>query len=169
MEDADAAELSLDEEAENSNAFFAVYDGHGGRKMAKFAAINVHKRLVTEEAYRDKRYAEALKRAFLGTDEDFLADPTNDDPSDDDDLSEDEGSSDKEGSDEEDSSNDEGPSDGEDSSGCTAIAALVTGNNKIYVANAGDSRSVLSVRGKVKPLSVDQKPSDPSPSQSPAH
>jgi hypothetical protein len=44
-----------------------------GRKMAKFAAINVHKRLVTEEAYRDKRYAEALKRAFLGTDEDFLA------------------------------------------------------------------------------------------------
>jgi protein phosphatase 2C family protein 2/3 len=30
MEDAHAAELSLDEGVENSNAFFAVYDGHGG-------------------------------------------------------------------------------------------------------------------------------------------
>jgi hypothetical protein len=41
--------------------------------VAKFSGINVHKRLVTEEAYREKRYKEALKRAFLGTDEDFLA------------------------------------------------------------------------------------------------
>ena len=41
--------------------------------MAKFAGINVHKRLVAEEAYREKEYKEALKRAFLGTDEDFLA------------------------------------------------------------------------------------------------
>jgi hypothetical protein len=30
MEDADATELSLDKGVENSNAFFAVYDGHGG-------------------------------------------------------------------------------------------------------------------------------------------
>src|ERR1700729_3724635 len=91
MEDAHAAELSLDQEVENSNAFFAVYDGHGGTfrrvlilhsrflscsvgdSVAKFAGINVHRRLVTEEAYREKHYEEALKRAFLGTDEDLLA------------------------------------------------------------------------------------------------
>ena len=30
MEDAHAAVLPLDEEMENSTAFFAVYDGHGG-------------------------------------------------------------------------------------------------------------------------------------------
>jgi len=30
MEDADAAELSINEEEENSSAFFAVYDGHSG-------------------------------------------------------------------------------------------------------------------------------------------
>jgi protein phosphatase 2C family protein 2/3 len=30
MEDAVAAVLLLDEEVEDSNAFFAVYDGHGG-------------------------------------------------------------------------------------------------------------------------------------------
>jgi hypothetical protein len=43
-----------------------------GAAMAKFAGINVHKRLVNEKAYHEKQYKEALKRAFLGTDEDFL-------------------------------------------------------------------------------------------------
>lgn len=93
MEDAHAAVLSLDKGEEKPNAFFAVYDGHGGMSyargcpasatdstdltlggsVAKFAGENVHKRLVTEEAYHEKRYEEALKRAFLGTDEDLLA------------------------------------------------------------------------------------------------
>jgi len=86
--------------------------------------VNVHKRLVTEEAYYEKRYEEALKRAFLGTDKDLLADPSYK----------------------------------KDSSGCTAVAALVTNDNKIYVANAGDSRSVISVKGEVKELSSDHKP-----------
>jgi protein phosphatase 2C family protein 2/3 len=126
MEDAHAAVLSIDERVENPNAFFAVYDGHGGGSVAKFAGINVHKRLVTEESYREKRYEEALKRAFLGTDEDLLADPGH----------------------------------ARDPSGCTAVAALVTGDGKIYVANAGDSRSVLSVKGEVEPLSFDHKPSN---------
>ena len=39
--------------------------------MSKFAGTNVHKRLVSEGAYREKRYEEALKSAFLGTDEDW--------------------------------------------------------------------------------------------------
>jgi len=126
MEDAHAAVLSLDEGAENSNTFFAVYDGHGGGSVAKFAGINVHKQLVAEEAYREKRFEEALKRSFLGTDEDLLADPSHT----------------------------------RDPSGCTAVAALITGDGKIYVANAGDSRSVISVKGEVKPLSFDHKPTN---------
>jgi protein phosphatase 2C family protein 2/3 len=90
MQDEHGSVLSLDEGQEPSNAFFAVYDGHigachsfrlcvslpyiiQGNAIAKFASNNVHKRLLTEEAYREKRYEEALKRAFLGTDEDFLA------------------------------------------------------------------------------------------------
>jgi protein phosphatase 2C family protein 2/3 len=127
MEDAHAIVPSLDQgdSEEQSNAFFAVYDGHGGDQVAKFAGRNVHKRLLTEEAFRQKHYEEALKRAFIGTDEDFLADPN-----------------------------------AKGSSGCTAVAALVTNDNKIYVANAGDSRSVISVKGKVKPLSFDHKPVD---------
>ncbi|KAJ9156704.1 Protein phosphatase 2C isoform gamma [Pleurostoma richardsiae] len=42
-------------------------------------------------------------------------------------------------------------------SGCTACVGLITGD-KIYVANAGDSRSVLGVKGRAKPLSFDHKP-----------
>lgn len=42
-------------------------------------------------------------------------------------------------------------------SGCTASTALVS-DTKIYVANAGDSRTVLGVKGRAKPLSFDHKP-----------
>lgn len=45
----------------------------------------------------------------------------------------------------------------DDVSGCTASVALIT-NTKIYVANAGDSRTVLGVKGRAKPLSFDHKP-----------
>jgi len=45
-------------------------------------------------------------------------------------------------------------------SGCTAVVALLTHDNKIYVANAGDSRSVLGVKGLVEPLSFDHKPTN---------
>ena len=41
--------------------------------MAKFAGLNLHKRLVTEETYKNDDYEAALKNAFLGTDEDLLA------------------------------------------------------------------------------------------------
>lgn len=89
MEDAHAAVLALEDGAQERNAFFGVYDGHGGNLLpsfrlhshssltgstvAKFAGKNVHKRLLAEDAYREKRYDEAMKRAFLGTDEDLLA------------------------------------------------------------------------------------------------
>ncbi|KAF9221630.1 PP2C-domain-containing protein [Gyrodon lividus] len=125
MEDAHATLLTLEASSKDNNAFFGVYDGHGGGTVAKFAGKNVHKRLLAEDAYREKRYEEAMKRAFLGTDEDLLADPAHT----------------------------------RDPSGCTAVAALVTHDKKIYVANAGDSRSVISVKGEVKPLSFDHKPS----------
>lgn len=45
----------------------------------------------------------------------------------------------------------------EEVSGCTACVGLIAGD-KIFVANAGDSRSVLGVKGRAKPLSFDHKP-----------
>ncbi|KAI5922730.1 phosphatase 2C-like domain-containing protein [Camillea tinctor] len=45
----------------------------------------------------------------------------------------------------------------EEVSGCTACCGLINAD-KIYIANAGDSRSVLGVKGRAKPLSFDHKP-----------
>jgi len=95
-----------------------------GGTIARFAGENVHKRLLREDDYQEKQWSSALKKAFLGTDEDIRSDPTF----------------------------------FRDPSGCTAVAALITDNNRIFVANAGDSRSVLSVKGEAKPLSFDHKP-----------
>lgn len=44
-------------------------------------------------------------------------------------------------------------------SGCTAVVALLKGN-KIYVANAGDSRCIVSKGGEVIEMSIDHKPED---------
>lgn len=49
-----------------------------------------------------------------------------------------------------------------DNSGCTAVAALLTRNNVLYVSNAGDSRAVISTKdGRAIPLSQDHKPKHP--------
>ncbi|KAG2181075.1 hypothetical protein INT43_008657 [Umbelopsis isabellina] len=45
-----------------------------------------------------------------------------------------------------------------DSSGCTAVVALISEDNRVLVSNAGDSRAVISTHGKCKPLSYDHKP-----------
>lgn len=45
-------------------------------------------------------------------------------------------------------------------SGCTAVVSLVT-RDRVIVANAGDSRAVLSRNGEAIDLSVDHKPEDP--------
>ncbi|ORX92875.1 PP2C-domain-containing protein [Basidiobolus meristosporus CBS 931.73] len=45
-----------------------------------------------------------------------------------------------------------------DSSGCTAVTALITPDKRIFVGNAGDSRAVLSAGGKAKAMSEDHKP-----------
>eukprot|EP01099_Mayorella_cantabrigiensis_P006861 TRINITY_DN5870_c0_g1_i1.p1 TRINITY_DN5870_c0_g1~~TRINITY_DN5870_c0_g1_i1.p1 ORF type:complete len:195 (-),score=35.77 TRINITY_DN5870_c0_g1_i1:36-620(-) len=45
-----------------------------------------------------------------------------------------------------------------DQSGSTAVVCLLTPNNKLYVANIGDARAVLSRDGQAFRLSVDHKP-----------
>ena len=49
-----------------------------------------------------------------------------------------------------------------DRSGSCALVSIIF-DNKIYIANIGDSRAIMSINGgaKVKPLTTDHKPSDP--------
>lgn len=107
------------------NAFFGVYDGHGGEKVAIFTGENLPIILSKSEKYLAGDYIQALKDTFLATDVAILNDK---------DLS-------------------------KDPSGCAATSTLIT-SDKIYCANAGDSRCVLSIDGIVKPLSFDHKPTN---------
>ncbi|BGP58223.1 Protein phosphatase 2C 2 [Rhodotorula sphaerocarpa] len=77
MEDAHSAVLSLGEESVEGKppAFFAVYDGHGGSTVAKFAGDTVHSRLASNDHFKKRNWEASLKRAYLETDEDLRANP----------------------------------------------------------------------------------------------
>lgn len=42
-----------------------------GGTIARFSGENVHKRLLREDDYQERQWSSALKKAFLGTDEDI--------------------------------------------------------------------------------------------------
>jgi len=45
--------------------------------------------------------------------------------------------------------------------GCTAVAALITDDNVLYIANSGDSRAIISTNGEATAITVDHKPNSP--------
>lgn len=47
-----------------------------------------------------------------------------------------------------------------ESSGSTALVCLITGNF-IYMANAGDSRAICSIKGELIEMSKDHRPNNP--------
>ena len=122
-------------------SLFAVFDGHGGNQVAEFVKDHFVNELISNENYENENYEDALRETFIKMDELMKT---------------------KEGDEklkkytkkEEDSSNFNAYS-GMDSTsnvafccGCTACVCLIVGD-KIYCANAGDSRAVIS-QGKVK-------------------
>ncbi|KAG8191961.1 hypothetical protein JTE90_002235 [Oedothorax gibbosus] len=72
MEDAHTHLLSLAEDKEAM--FFAVYDGHGGAKVAEYAGINLHKKIVSHSSYKKGDIVDAMKSSFLEVDSDMLKD-----------------------------------------------------------------------------------------------
>ena len=82
MEDAHAAILDLRAKQNNGTdkptdpdkrlAFFGVYDGHGGDKVALFAGENVHKIVAKQESFASGDIEQALKDGFLATDRAIL-------------------------------------------------------------------------------------------------
>ena len=64
MDDSHIAELDIGD----GNALFAVFDGHGGSEVAKFAQNHFTKNLVDSAAYKRKDYKVALENTFLKMD-----------------------------------------------------------------------------------------------------
>lgn len=90
MEDSHTAILSLksDENSDNDKiekdekeiklrddlSFFAVFDGHGGGSISKYASNELHKIIVNENNFKLKKYEESLKAAFFKLDQQMQQD-----------------------------------------------------------------------------------------------
>ncbi|CAN6359077.1 unnamed protein product [Urochloa humidicola] len=124
--------------------FFAVYDGHGGARVAEACRERLHVVLAEEVGLRrgvlgsDARWKEALVASFARVDGEVtggLAPPPKQQAADSDQLP-------------------------YRTVGSTAVVAVV-GQRRIVVANCGDSRAVLCRGGVAVPLSSDHKPDRP--------
>lgn len=165
MEDAHAAYLGLDE----STSFFGVYDGHGGKAVSRFCAKYLHHQVLKNEAYSAGDLGASLHKAFFRMDEmmcgqrgwrelAILGDKKDQFSS----MIEGLIWSPKGGESNnicDDWTSEEGPHSGYDgpTSGSTACVAMIR-NNQLVVANAGDSRCVISRNGQAFNMSLDHKP-----------
>lgn len=123
--------------AENT-AFFAVYDGHGGREAVDVIENTLERNLAIQLKKHDgNTIEEKIIRAYKVTDRDLcsgrhgIGEPVPIDVG---------------------------------QAGSTAVTVLVKkeGQNRtLYAANCGDARAVLSYNGKARRLTKDHKPDDP--------
>ena len=66
MEDAHIANIELDEQ---KSALFGVYDGHGGKEVAKFVSRHLAEELVRLPAYHENKQGDALQLSYLRIDD----------------------------------------------------------------------------------------------------
>ena len=74
MEDAHTHILDLSK-TDPTASFFAVYDGHGGTKVADYAGKHLHDIIMSQSAFENGEIEEAMRRGFLQLDQDMLNDP----------------------------------------------------------------------------------------------
>ncbi|XP_010517433.1 PREDICTED: probable protein phosphatase 2C 30 [Camelina sativa] len=77
MEDRYVAEVDQDDDGAYKNAFFGVFDGHGGPKAAEFAAMNLRNNIEAAMAAARSggefwSMERAIREGYIKTDEDFL-------------------------------------------------------------------------------------------------
>nr|CAH7742561.1 unnamed protein product [Callosobruchus chinensis] len=70
MEDSHTHLLSLPDDP--GTAFFAVYDGHGGAKIADYAGRHLHKYITNRPEYKEGNIPEAMRQGFLELDNHML-------------------------------------------------------------------------------------------------
>jgi protein phosphatase 2C family protein 2/3 len=81
MEDAHATILDLQALIEGGKptpadkrlAFFGVYDGHGGDKVALYTGEHLHEIVAKQEAFKEGDLKKALQDGFLATDRAILS------------------------------------------------------------------------------------------------
>lgn len=67
MEDAHTHILTMADDKDAS--YFAVYDGHGGSKVATHVSRNLHRQIVRRPEYKNREYEEAIVQGFLECDD----------------------------------------------------------------------------------------------------
>ncbi|KAI3721032.1 hypothetical protein L2E82_32035 [Cichorium intybus] len=71
MEDRYSAVVGL--QGDSKQAFFGVFDGHGGEKAAEFAAKNLNRNIMSKVANKcELEIAEAVREGYIATDSEFL-------------------------------------------------------------------------------------------------
>lgn len=115
---------------------FAVFDGHGGREVAKYCAMKFAETLKANAHFVEGRYPDALRQTFLAMDVQ-LEEPESRK------LLQ--------------SLKSESEHAVQSYAGCTANVCLITPDT-VYCANAGDSRALLYDGKTVTALSHDHKP-----------
>ena len=111
-------------------SFFGIYDGHGGETCSEFLRDNLHDLIVHNNEYFPDNVPEAIKLAFNKAEKNFIENYALDKKK-----------------------------ELKDKSGSCAVILLIV-DNKIYVANVGDSRCLLSMENGNKYIEVtkDHKP-----------
>ncbi|MFS7958229.1 putative protein-serine/threonine phosphatase [Helianthus anomalus] len=76
IEDRYFADVHL--QGDSKQAFFGVFDGHGGSKAAEFAAKNLHRNIMLKVANKcEDEIEEAVREGYLKTDSEFLKEDVN--------------------------------------------------------------------------------------------
>ena len=114
-------------------SFFGIYDGHGGEGCSEYLKDNLHKLICYNNKFFPENIPEAIKLAFQKAENDFINNYA---------LNDKKEIIDRSGS-------------------CAVIILMV--DNKIYVANVGDSRCILSMKNGKKYVEAtkDHKPNFP--------
>ena len=112
-------------------SFFGIYDGHGGKQCAEYLRDNLHK-FISNDILFPENIPQAIKNGFLYAEKDFLKNYAISKVND----------------------------NIIDRSGSCAVILLIV-DNKIYIANCGDSRAIMSINKELREITIDHKPNFP--------